>query len=149
MPGAGARSMRIRRLRAQCRFGGRSCGARLVCACGGEVWCRWARRWEVLCRLLARLVGGDLLAWLRCGVWFWLLWLVGELSFAFALFRWNFKNKLNDDDGCQWLRTCFQSTTNSTSCIICICMYHHIYLSYYDDKDYWKHLDCRSTPLIL
>ena len=101
--GVGARSMLSRRLKAQCQSGGRSCGARLLCACDGEAWCRRAHRWEEMCRLLAHLVGGDLLAWLRCGGW--LSWLTaGELSFAFALFRWNFKNKLNDDDGCQRLQ---------------------------------------------
>ena len=94
-PGVGARSMLSRRLRAQCQFGGRSCGARLLCACGGEVCCRRARSWEELCRLLAHLVGGDLLAWLRCFVLLVrLTGSAGELSFAFALFRRKFKNKL-------------------------------------------------------
>lgn len=87
--------MLSRRLRAQCQFGGRSCGARLLCACGGEVCCRRARSWEELCRLLAHLVGGDLLAWLRCFVLLVrLTGSAGELSFAFALFRRKFKNKL-------------------------------------------------------
>ena len=94
-PGVGARSMLSRRLRAQCQFGGRSCGARLLCACGGEVWYQRAHRWEELCRLLAHLVGGDLLAWLRCFVLLVrLTGSAGELSFAFALFRRKFKNKL-------------------------------------------------------
>ena len=80
----------------------------LLCACDGEAWCRRAHRWEELCRLLAHLVGGDLLAWLRCGVLLSrLAGLSSELSFAFALLHWNFKNKLTvdaDDDACQWLQ---------------------------------------------
>lgn len=101
--------MLSRRLKAQCQSGGRSCGARLLCACDGEAWCRRAHRWEEMCRLLAHLVGGDLLAWLRCGVLLSrLAGLSSELSFAFALLHWNFKNKLTaldaDDDACQWLQ---------------------------------------------
>ena len=79
--------MLSRRLRARRLFGGRSCGVRLLCAYGGEVWCRRARRWEELCRLLAHLDGGDLLAWLwKCDL---CSRSTGELSFTFALFQWN------------------------------------------------------------